>query len=391
MRDLAVAGLPPVGLARRAGTSPAGTRARPRPTRAPSAAAAVVRRREAAAARSPRPRRPPRAPRSAPACRAGGTSSSRSRRRSRPVSAASTASAGDAAGLALVGRHAERGVALHVLDRAEVLPRRQRHVLDRHVVLQVEPRPPRAPSPARTAAHPHRRVLRLRHVAGAARRCRARAAPPPPPSAPPPAPPASRTRPPPRRRPPAPAPRPAAGTKAAIASSQTGRPPRWQVRCTAGFQPPATARQSAAIQRSPAPLAHPHRRAGPAARACPTTAAPAKPRHGPAGSVGARPRRRPAPRPRPPPPPGPPPCASRRRWSAKTAARRRRHRPAVEVGPHRAGQHHPRPVVVREGDRPLDRAGGEHRPPRRDPPEARPAARRPAAAPGARATRSSAP
>ena len=54
----------------------------------------------------------------------------------------------------------------------------------------------------------------------------------------------------------------------------------------------------------------------------------------------------------------------------KTAARARRHRPAVQVGAHRARQHHPRPVVAGEGDRPLDRPGAEHRPPRRDAPEA---------------------
>ena len=41
-------------------------------------------------------------------------------------------------GLALVGRHAERGVALQVLDRDETLAMRQTHVLGGHVVLKVD-------------------------------------------------------------------------------------------------------------------------------------------------------------------------------------------------------------------------------------------------------------
>ena len=41
-------------------------------------------------------------------------------------------------GLALVGRHAERGVALQVLDRLEAFALRQAHVRRRDVVLQVD-------------------------------------------------------------------------------------------------------------------------------------------------------------------------------------------------------------------------------------------------------------
>ena len=41
-------------------------------------------------------------------------------------------------GLALVGRHAERGVALQVLDRDEAFAMREAHVLGRHVVLEVD-------------------------------------------------------------------------------------------------------------------------------------------------------------------------------------------------------------------------------------------------------------
>ena len=48
----------------------------------------------------------------------------------------------------------------------------------------------------------------------------------------------------------------------------------------------------------------------------------------------------------------------------------RGHRPAVEVGPDRAGEHHPGAVVVREGERALDRAGAEHRAAGGDAPEA---------------------
>ena len=42
-------------------------------------------------------------------------------------------------GLALVGRHAERRVALEMLDRAEILARRKLDILNRHVVLEVDP------------------------------------------------------------------------------------------------------------------------------------------------------------------------------------------------------------------------------------------------------------
>ena len=43
-------------------------------------------------------------------------------------------------GLALVGRHADGGVALHVLDRLEALAHRERDVLGGHVVLEVDER-----------------------------------------------------------------------------------------------------------------------------------------------------------------------------------------------------------------------------------------------------------
>ena len=44
--------------------------------------------------------------------------------------------------LALVGRHTLRGVALHMFDRTEILLRGLFHILDRHVILEIEPRAP---------------------------------------------------------------------------------------------------------------------------------------------------------------------------------------------------------------------------------------------------------
>ena len=46
--------------------------------------------------------------------------------------------AGDVRDLALVGRHAERGVALEVLDRAEALALGERDVVGGHVVLEID-------------------------------------------------------------------------------------------------------------------------------------------------------------------------------------------------------------------------------------------------------------
>ena len=44
----------------------------------------------------------------------------------------------DVAGLALVGRHAERGVALEMLGDAEAFARGELHVRHRHVVLEID-------------------------------------------------------------------------------------------------------------------------------------------------------------------------------------------------------------------------------------------------------------
>ena len=228
------------------------SRARPRRTPPPIAAATACAggqppRREA---RRPRPRR--RAPRSAPACRAGGTSSPRSRRSPRPVSAASTPEPDDAADPALVGRHPERRVALGVLGPPEALARRQRQVLDRHVVLEVDPRPPRRLDvPERLATAPP-----ASSACGTRPRRRESRAPRPPPPPPRPrrrAPPPSRT---PRRR---------AGDRQprhGVRRRHEGRDPLVPDRprrpdgrsgAAPGSSRPATARQSTAIRSTAAP------------------------------------------------------------------------------------------------------------------------------------------
>jgi hypothetical protein len=52
--------------------------------------------------------------------------------------------------LPLIRRHPLRRVALHVLDRPEALLRGQLHILRRHVIGKVQPRPARSPRPATT-------------------------------------------------------------------------------------------------------------------------------------------------------------------------------------------------------------------------------------------------
>ena len=56
----------------------------------------------------------------------------------RPVDLGQHRHAGGVAGLALVGRHAERGVALQVLGDAEALARRELDVGGGHVVLEID-------------------------------------------------------------------------------------------------------------------------------------------------------------------------------------------------------------------------------------------------------------
>ena len=143
--------------------------------------------------------------------------------------------ADDAADLALIGRHAERGVALEMLDRTKALLLGKRDIVDGDVVLEIDK------GLAGSLDPPHRRD-RDRLVLGAWRRGRlgSKAA-------------IGRGR--------APASAPvlrqalrlmapfaapatimpggaAFGTKAAMSSRHCGLPPRWQVRCSDGFQPP---------------------------------------------------------------------------------------------------------------------------------------------------------
>ena len=146
------------------------------------------------------------------------------------------------AGLALVGRHAERGVALEMLGDAEALARRELHVGYRHVVLEIDERlapavldqPHRACRPASVsalAAGPLEAV-KPQSVAAVA----------------PAAWPSARHAP----RPNEPAAAPATlmpggnapGTSAASASLHCGLPLRWVVRWRLGFQPPDTATRS---------------------------------------------------------------------------------------------------------------------------------------------------
>ena len=152
------------------------------------------------------------------------------------------------------------------------------------------------------------------------------------------------------------------GTKAASDSCQTGLPPRWQVRCSVGFQPLETASRSQAISVS-TPLSSRtmtlskllaasrllHHGAGKdrprscaSAFRCPfrgsTTAATATP-------LAARIARR-----------GPAIVGS----GEHHGARARRHAEAVEIAPHRRPKHHARQIVAGKGDAALDSAGGKH-------------------------------
>ena len=159
----------------------------------------------------------------------------------------------DIRGLALIRGHALGRVAFHVFDRGIVFLRRQSHVFGRDVVLEIKERTalarnlPQGRDSSRCSSalgvarrggfRPSafnaltQRVIRLSGrprielPVGGARRDQPGTA-------------------------------PSAGTKLAISSFQTGRPPMWQVRCTAGFQPPDRARQSQAIVSSRAPCAN---------------------------------------------------------------------------------------------------------------------------------------
>ena len=152
---------------------------------------------------------------------------------------------GDVRGLALVGGHAERRVALQVLDGFETFALRQLDVGGGDVVLEVDEGllPCRRHARAASAKRPRRRrQAASRHCLRGPYRRR----------------PWRRPENPSRRqapRPNVPLALPAAtmpggapsGTKAAMSSRHFGRPRWYEVRPTAGFQPPETASPSASI------------------------------------------------------------------------------------------------------------------------------------------------
>ena len=317
MRDLAVAGLRARSVSPGAGNqlgryqSPASTNGAPRGAdrvvRRGEALRREARARAAGAERRDRHRRR----------RAGGRWWCRSRRCCARSARPAPRAPATLAGLALVGRHAERGVALHVLDRAEVLPRRQapRPSPSRRSGGRAR-RGPWRPRTCQNGGDRDRRVLGLgqlgpRRAAKPRSRSAAAAA------AAPPAQRGVRSR---RRRRAAPDRGQARhrvrrrARRRRASSSQTGRPPRWQVRCSAGFQPPETARQSAVdpARRPPPSRTRDRLEPAPAARV-PTTARAGE--AAPRARAAARRRRarRSARRPRRPPPRGRPRCASRRR------------------------------------------------------------------------------
>ena len=74
--------------------------------------------------------------------------------------------ADDIGRLALVGRHAERRIALEVLDGAEVFLMRQPHVLHGDIVLEVDPGAALADPDVPERADRNRRILGARHLGG---------------------------------------------------------------------------------------------------------------------------------------------------------------------------------------------------------------------------------
>ena len=188
--------------------------------------------------------RGPPARRGRPACRAGGTWWCRSRAMRLAAQAGHDGEAVDVGRLALVGRHAERGVALEVLDRAEALALGERDVGGGDVVLEVDEGlalglrrlelPERAPAGSRSAARhldgwPAKPSAwrRLDPGIGAGGEAFVEGQP-------------AR-----RRAGDGHARRERAGHEGAgAASSHTGLPPRWVARWMAGVQPPDMASRS---------------------------------------------------------------------------------------------------------------------------------------------------
>ncbi len=152
------------------------------------------------------------------------------------------------------------------------------------------------------------------------------------------------------------------GTKAAIASSHTGRPPRWVVRCSDGFQPPDIATMSQSSVRSVPPASAtvtPPTAWRPSASRTTLADSSAAPLRSAAARIASLGSGR-----------GSTMAATAMPAAARSCAVRRRvvvvgehhgaaagsDAEAVDVGAHRAGQHHAGPVVAAEHQRPLDRA-----------------------------------
>ena len=284
----------------------------------------------------------------------------------------------DVGGLALVGRHAERGVALEMLDRAEAFARGERDVVAVTSFWKSTNALPSAPRRAR-AARPRRRSSPARAASGSAavlkpdacgrlgagcarRRASAAASENEPPAAP-----ATRH-----------AARHFAGNEGASGSDQRGGRRDACVSAMCGFQPPETASRSTASCDDSSAVAR--------ARGCARVACDRRARRRPAPheargrSEPSAPRRavrrrlrcarRRSRRPRRPPPARSTAVFQPSSPVVKTAARRaRRDAEAIEIGAHGRGQHHAGPIVAAEHDRPLDRAGGEHRAFGDDPPQ----------------------
>ena len=280
----------------------------------------------------------------------------------------------DVRGLALVGRHPECRVALEVLHRAEAFPVSEFHVLDRHVVLQIDEgllagsgdmpkcsdrggfvvrhRRGSGPSPEPEVGA-RRRPGPCARLAGTTR---------------------GRMRRSPRRRRVMPSGKPS-GTKVESSSDQRGLAPWWVVSATWGFQPPDTASVSTAIRIRWPCLAHVDPRHAARAAVCiehgrtekHAGAALARSphdqimhvrariddrlhRHARRGQVGRR---------------GP---AVVGRGEHRDLAPGRHGKP-VHVGADRGRHHHAGPVVAAEDDRPLDRPHGVDRAAGDDAPE----------------------
>ncbi len=286
----------------------------------------------------------------------------------RPVVSASTAKAPDVRVLALIRRHALRGVALHMLDRGIALLRRQLHILGGHIIGKIEPSPPLArhlPQAARShracprpsaMPHPPPRIPAPCSAACAPRAwpslrqprvSKTRHCTPLPPASSAPHPPAA-------QRPPKTPPTGAARSNGrSDAASDSSRPTPPTDRFPSANSPPTWVPEIA--RRPSRPLVSvtcAPRYTGQSSTADASVAAVQNRRHRHA-------RRHQLPRHRP----------RAVVVGEQSHALARHHAELVQIGLHRRRQHDPRPVVHRKGDRALQRPRRQNRLRRRDPPE----------------------